>query len=80
MNKKEFGEVILREMAERLGEGLQLKLQEVRKNNNVTLLGLVVSDVKRNIAPTLYLDELFLEHEKKGNAKRKRGSQFFHGL
>ena len=46
-----------------MGERYEIKLQEVRKNNGVTLLGIMVNDAEKNVAPTLYLDELFREWE-----------------
>lgn len=64
MNKIEFGEKIKRSLELRMGERYAIKLQEVRKNNGVTLLGVMVNDANKNIAPTIYLDELYKEWKK----------------
>ena len=63
MNKKEFAEWVKNALQERFGETMEVKLQEVRKNNNVTLLGVMVCDKVMNISPTVYLDELFQDYE-----------------
>ena len=64
MEKREFGELIMQKMAARLGENVEIRLQEVRKNNGVIKLGLMVNDKSKNIAPTIYLDETYLDYER----------------
>ncbi|MBE5862286.1 MAG: hypothetical protein E7295_05480 [Lachnospiraceae bacterium] len=63
MNKNEFAEEVRRSLAESFGEEMEVRLQRVKKNNGVTLLGVMVNDKKRNIAPTLYLDDLYGEYQ-----------------
>jgi len=62
MNKYEFGEMVKERVAKVLGEQVQVSLQEVRKNNNVMKLGLMVNDKKKGIAPTLYLEDLYEDY------------------
>ena len=63
MNKNEFAEEVRKHLAESFGEEMEVRLQKVKKNNGVTLLGVMVNDKKRNIAPTLYLDDLYGEYK-----------------
>ncbi|MBQ9488653.1 MAG: hypothetical protein IKO41_06625 [Lachnospiraceae bacterium] len=63
MNKNEFAEEVRKNLAESFGEEMEVKLQKVKKNNGITLLGIMVNDKKRNIAPTLYLDDLYEEFQ-----------------
>ena len=63
MNKKLFGEEIKRGLEDRFEGNLEIKLQEVKKNNGVMLLGIMVNDTEKNVAPTVYLDDLFRDWE-----------------
>lgn len=64
MNKTEFGNAIKESIEERMDENVEVTLQKFYKNNNVKRLGLVVKDLNLNIAPTLYLDELYDSYKK----------------
>ncbi len=46
-------------VSESLGERYQVRLQEVQKNNNVRLQGLVILETTQNISPTIYLDDFY---------------------
>ena len=63
MNKYEFGELIKDELRKIVSEDYEIKLQEVKKNNNVMKLGIMVSDKAKNVAPTIYLDDLYKDHQ-----------------
>lgn len=60
MDIRGFAEMVSRAVSEELGEGCQVKLQEIMKNNGVILQGLVILTGKRNLSPTIYLNS-FLE-------------------
>jgi len=55
MEIREFAIKIQRAMTEVLGDGYEVKLQEVRKNNGILLQGLIVMSKEKNISPTIYL-------------------------
>ena len=42
-----------------LGIGYQVRLQQVTKNNGVTLTGLIIKNQESNLAPTIYLDAFY---------------------
>ena len=63
MEAKEFGEKMRRAVAEILGEDYQVTLQEVRKNNGVVLLGLVILAEGQNVSPTIYLSPFLAAYE-----------------
>lgn len=57
---RSFAETVSKAVSEELGDGCQVKLQEVIKNNGVILQGLVILTRERNLSPTIYLNS-FLE-------------------
>ena len=63
MNKKQFVTSITGILEERMEEGVQVKLQEVRKNNNIVLQGLLIQKPESNISPTIYLDSFYEKYE-----------------
>ncbi len=63
MEMKEFAEKVCKAMAEVLGDGYEVKLQEVQKNNGVTLQGLLILAEKQNVAPTIYLKPFWEAYE-----------------
>lgn len=63
LRKEEFFMEVERKITERLGENYEVKLQEVRKNNNVHWQGLIIQEKGRSLAPTVYLDHLYQEYE-----------------
>lgn len=56
--------VVEQKIAEKLGESYEVKLQEVRKNNNVHWQGLIIQKKGKSLAPTVYLDNLYEEYER----------------
>jgi hypothetical protein len=60
MDIRSFAELVCRAVSEELGDGGQVKLQEVIKNNGVILQGLVILTRQNTISPTIYLNS-FLE-------------------
>lgn len=48
----------------KMGEGYQVKLQKVQKNNGVMLQGLLIMKEDRNISPTIYLNSFWEYYER----------------
>ncbi len=59
---EEFVQNIRQAVEERLGEGFRVTLQTVRKNNNVLMKGLIISQEGKNISPTVYLDSYYRDY------------------
>lgn len=51
-------------VSEGLGESYQVRLQEVQKNNNVRLQGLIILHAAQSISPTIYLDDFYEAYRK----------------
>lgn len=64
MELMEFTEKVQKAIAEKMGEGYQVELQEVHKNNNVVLQGLLIHTKEQNISPTIYLNSFWEAYEK----------------
>lgn len=60
-----FAEKICSAVEERLGNGVQTEIREVRKNNSVLLHGLLILSEGQTVVPTIYL-ESFLEAYESG--------------
>ena len=65
MKKKDWMKEVQAEVAMRLGNGYDVQIKEIRKNNGVVLTGLLIYDRTRNVTPTVYL-EAFYEAYKQG--------------
>lgn len=63
MELKEFVLKVRNAAANRLGADYQVGIQEVRKNNNTVLQGLMISSNKHNVAPTIYLNPFWEAYE-----------------
>lgn len=63
MEMREFAEKVRKAMTEVLGDGYEVKLQEVQKNNGVRLQGLLILTEKQNISPTIYLKPFWEAYE-----------------
>ena len=63
MNYGDFICFVKREMEAKLGEKVQVTLQQVMKNNSVVLDGLSFHEKGQNIAPTIYLREFYEEYQ-----------------
>lgn len=59
MTKEQFAKEMQDRVQREMGDGYEVKIQHVTKNNGVELTGLMVSDPTRNIAPTIYLDSMY---------------------
>ena len=57
LKNREFGEQIKAAVEKRLGEGYEVRLNEVLKNNGHTLHGLTIMEDGENAAPTIYLED-----------------------
>lgn len=64
MKLVEFTRKVQEAVKERVEEGKQVEIQEVRKNNNVLLQGLLIHGTERNVAPTIYLNSFWDAYEK----------------
>lgn len=64
MEIKEFVLKVQKAIKERVGEGYQVEVQEVRKNNNVILQGLMIHAQEQNVSPTIYLNSFWDAYEK----------------
>lgn len=65
MEIKEFAEKVQKAVVLVLGDGYEAKIQEVRKNNGVILMGLIIMTEQQNVSPTIYLPP-FWEAYKEG--------------
>lgn len=63
MEMREFAEKMRRAMTEVLGDGYEVKVQEVQKNNGVRLQGLLILTEERNVSPTIYLKPFWEAYE-----------------
>ncbi|MBE5883067.1 MAG: hypothetical protein E7291_01390 [Lachnospiraceae bacterium] len=63
MEMNEFAEKVRKAMVEVLGDGYEVKLQEVQKNNGVRLQGLLILTEKQNVSPTIYLKPFWEAYE-----------------
>ena len=63
MEIKVFTEIIREELEKRTG--LEVRVQEVIKNNNIILHGICITEPGCNITPTIYLDKYY-EYHKEG--------------
>lgn len=60
-----FSGKVCRALSQSLGDGYQVKLQDVTKNNGVKLCGVVILTDRQNVSPTIYL-EPFLDSYNEG--------------
>ena len=58
MTKSEFAKVMRESLIDSLGEGYEVSVTEVLKNNSIRRTGLVIKTADNNLAPTLYLEDL----------------------
>jgi len=61
MEIREFAEITREEMERRTD--CEVRVQAVKKNNNVTLHGISIKEPGCNIAPTIYLESYFKDYE-----------------
>ena len=63
MNLKEFTKKVEKAAGEVLGDEYQIRSQEVLKNNETRLMGLMIQKGDQNVAPTIYLDGYHVRYE-----------------
>lgn len=54
MEYRDFMERMAAAAEKQMGKGYRVSVQEVKKNNNITLAGLLVSDGESNVSPLIY--------------------------
>lgn len=59
MNFTVFCNLMKDMVQQRFAEGTEVRLQEVLKNNNVRLSGLIITEEGKNISPTIYLESFY---------------------
>lgn len=64
MELKDFTKKVQKAIRTRLGENYRIELQQIHKNNNVILQGLLIHTEERNISPTIYLNSFWEAYEK----------------
>lgn len=60
---KEFMQEVEKAVKEALGEDYRVQLQEVVKNNGVTMQGLVILSKMQNVSPTIYLEPFWSAYQ-----------------
>lgn len=63
MKYEEFVGYVQAKIKERLGEEVRMELHRVTKNNSIELDGLSFYTRDNNMAPTIYLNDLYIEYE-----------------
>lgn len=63
LSKEEFGSEMTKRISQTLGDAFQVRLQTVRKNNDVKMMGIMVTECKRNISPTIYIEHFFEKYQ-----------------
>ena len=64
MNFKEFLSKTESSMKAFFGPQAQIEIKEIRKNNGVMLNGLIITEEKETISPTIYMDGFYLDYQK----------------
>lgn len=64
MGLQQFSDKVQKGVREFLGEGTEVCVKQVRKNNGVMLEGMTIMKEGDNLSPTIYLDVFFEEYEK----------------
>lgn len=63
MEFQEFVSIIFREVQERLGDGYNVRIQQLPKNNGTALTGLRIRRIKEDLALTIKIDPYFEQFE-----------------
>lgn len=69
MNLEEFAARVRRHVETRLGKGYYVELKKMRKNNGVTLTGLVIRKYRQDVAPAIYLEPYWESYEEGSTMK-----------
>ncbi len=62
LNYNDFVCLVQKQMQERLGDTMEVKLHQVMKNNSICLDALSISEKGSKIAPTVYLNDFYEAH------------------
>lgn len=63
MDIKEFGNIIVAEIADVLGDSVEVSYKEVLKNNGIICHAVHIKKKGENIAPTIYLDQYYKDYK-----------------
>ncbi|MBQ7933815.1 MAG: hypothetical protein IJ327_03385 [Lachnospiraceae bacterium] len=63
MELQEFTQKVQKGVSVRLGAQYQVKIKQVRKNNNILLHGLLVQKEGQNVYPTIYLEQYYSRYK-----------------
>lgn len=63
MNYNRFTEKTAELLQQRMGEQYKVKVTKVLKNNDISLTGVVIVQESDSVSPTIYLDELYRQHQ-----------------
>ena len=64
MEIKEFGQIMAREVGDKLGEGIDIECTDVVKNNGVVYHALTIRKKGQCIAPTIYIDQMLEKYNR----------------
>lgn len=56
MSINKFAQIVMDKVQKELGEGYEVTLRTIPKNNGVTLTGLIIAADGQNVSPTIYMD------------------------
>lgn len=72
---EEFAQIIVARVEE-LAEGrIQVRIDEILKNNGLKLLGLAAAREDTNISPIIYLDKFYADYKNGGSISMKNCSK-----
>jgi len=60
MEYNQFLEEVRAAVQERLGSNYKIRIQKITKNNGIVLDGLIIGEVSKSIAPTIYLNSYYM--------------------
>lgn len=60
MDYNQFLEEIRAAVQEKLGSNYEIRIQKITKNNGIILDGLIIGEVSKSIAPTIYLNSYYM--------------------
>lgn len=58
-----FTQEVCRILQEAYGESVQVRTNEVKKNNGITYVGVTIMEENSNISPTIYLENYFMRYQ-----------------
>lgn len=62
MSYNQFLEAIKVAVQKRLGNGYEIQIQQIRKNNGVLLDGLIIGKARNGVSPTIYLNSYYINY------------------